>query len=326
MHARSRYHLRLAASAVLACTVGLGPSSAQEKITRDQISFRAATAHDPGAEVKGELRIPETGRDRVPAVVVLHTANGIDATGKSYIEPLNRAGIATIEIDMFPSRGFPKTTRVVMPHAFGSLLYLASHPRIDPQRVGVLGFSYGGIMSLLMASDDVAKQYTGGKAKFAAHIAVYPVCWIHSGVLAGKNKVYDADTYRRVTGAPAHILTGEYDDYDDPDSCPKFVAALPEEARRHFAVTVYPRAHHGFDEPGADRQFTDIIAHKGAGGRVTHREHPEAAKKARQFAVEFFQAHLGVKQSSGSGARCSPRPLCAGVRWIPPARARVVYS
>lgn len=231
----------------------------------------------------------------MPAVLVLHTANGIDGTGQSYIEPLNRAGIATLEIDMFPSRGFPKTTRVVMPHAFGSLLYLGSHPRIDPQRIGVLGFSYGGIMSLLMTSDEVTKEYTGGEAKFGAHIAVYPVCWIHSGVLAGKNKVYGAETYQRATGAPVHILTGEYDDYDDPDSCPKFVAALPEEVRRHVGLTVYPKAYHGFDEPGADRQYNDSIAHKGAGGRITHREHVEAAKQARQFAVEFFQKHLGVK-------------------------------
>jgi len=297
MPVRSRCYQVLAASAVLFCAVGLDTSGAQGKVTRDQILFRAATAQDPGVEVKGELRIPETGHDRVPAVLVLHTANGIDATAKPYIELLNGAGIATLEIEMFPNKAsLPKTTRVVMPHAFGSLLYFASHPRIDPQRVGVLGFSYGGIISLLMASDEVAKQYTGGKAKFAAHIAVYPVCWLHSVVLTGKNRVYGADTYRRATGAPVHILTGEYDDYDDPDSCPKFVAALPEEVRGHFAVTVYPGAHHGFDEPRADRQYNDMIAHKGTGGRVTHRENPDAAKKAHQFAVEFFQTHLGVKQ------------------------------
>lgn len=294
MSARSRVRSLLLA-ALLIGTVDAGTANAQEKVTREQVSFRAATARDPGIEVKGELRIPEGGRDRVPAVLVLHSANGIDGTGKSYIEPLNRTGIATLELDMFPSRGFPKTTRVVMPHAFGSLFYLASHPRIDPQRIGVLGFSYGGIMSLLMASDEVAKEYTGGKAKFGAHIAVYPVCWIHSGVLTGKNKVYGAETYRRATGAPVHILTGEYDDYDVPDSCPKFVAALPDDVRRHFAVTVYRHAHHGFDEPGADRQYNDVIAHTGSGGRVTHRENPDAAKKARQFAVEFFQKHLGVK-------------------------------
>jgi len=296
MHVRSRYDLLLTASAFLACIVGPGTTSAQDKITRDQVSFRAATALDPGAEVKGELRIPETGRDRVPAVLVLHTAAGIDATGASYIEVLNRAGVATLEIEMFPNRAsLPKTTRVVMPHTFGSLLYLASHPRIDPQRIGVIGFSYGGILSLRAASDEVAREYAGGKAKFAAHIALYPVCWIHSAILAGKNKVYGAETYRRVTGAPVHILTGEWDDYDDADTCPKFVAALPEEARGRVGATVYPRAYHAFDQPGADGQYDDIIAHKGAGGRVRRLEHPEAAKKARRFTVEFFQTHFGVK-------------------------------
>ena len=210
-------------------------------------------------------------------------------------EMLNKAGIATLEIDMFPRGGRPQSTRFTMPHGCGSLIFLATHPRIEPQRIGVIGFSWGGIMALLMASDEVTQQYTGGQARFAAHIPVYPVCWAHSAILAGKNNFYGAGTYRRVTGAPVHILTGEYDDYDDPDSCPKFVAALPEDVRRHFAVTVYPRAYHGFDQPSGDREYKDVAAHKGTGGRVTHRENAEVATKARQFAVEFFQTHLGVK-------------------------------
>jgi dienelactone hydrolase len=296
MNARFRRHLALIAVALLIVTFETGTSCAQDKITTDQIAFRAATAHDPGAEVRGELRIPETGRERVPAILVLHSLGGlIEPTGKAYIEPLNRAGIATLEIDMFPRGVRPQSTRVTMPHGYGSLLYLASHPRIDPQRIGVIGFSWGGIMALLMASDEVTKQYAGGKAKFAAHIPVYPVCWAHLTIVTGKNRFYGPETYRRVTGASVHILTGEYDEYDDPDSCPKLVAALPEEVRKHFGVTVYPRAYHGFDEPGADRQYADPAARKGAGGRVTHREHPEAGKKARQFAVEFFQKHLGVQ-------------------------------
>src|SRR5262249_7086456 len=148
----------------LILNLGLSSSSAQDKVMTDHVSFSAATAFDPGAVVKGEFRIPEAGNNRVPAVLVLHSANGIDSTGKSYIEPLNRAGIATLEIDMFPSGWRPQSTRVTMPQGYGSLLYLAGHPRIDPQRIGVMGFSWGGIMALLMASDDVTQQYTGGKA------------------------------------------------------------------------------------------------------------------------------------------------------------------
>jgi dienelactone hydrolase len=281
----------------ITCASGIAAAAAQRQATSERISFKAATARDGGVSVQGELRIPQGVEERLPAVLVLHTAGGIDATGRFYIEALNAAGIATLEIEMFPDRTkLPQTTRVVMPHTFGSLLYLADHPRIDPRRIGVIGFSYGGIMSLLMTSKDVTQEYTGGKAQFAAHVAIYPVCWIHQQILAGKNRVYGPDTYRSVTGAPAHILTGDRDDYDDPDSCPKFVAALPETARPHYAATVYKGAYHGFDEPGADRKSQDRVANLGRGGTVIHKANPEVAARARAFAVDFFSTHLGVKK------------------------------
>lgn len=50
----------------------------------------------PARTSRAGLRIQETSRDRAPAVLVLHSLGGIDATGMSYIEPLNRARIATL--------------------------------------------------------------------------------------------------------------------------------------------------------------------------------------------------------------------------------------
>lgn len=231
----------------------------------------------------------------LPAVLVLHTSAGSsgDRISLHYIDRLNRAGIATLRISMFAdSQSRPRSTRDVLPHAFGSLLYLAQHARIDPQRIGVLGFSYGGVMSLVMASDELVREYTGGKARFAAHLALYPVCSAHLQVLAGANPVYGASIYRKVTGAPVHILAGELDTYDEPDSCPKFVAALPPGIREHFGVTVYPGAHHVFDEPGANRQHRERIARHGV---AVIRYNAEAAEKSWAFAEQFFATHLAAK-------------------------------
>jgi uncharacterized protein len=247
------------------------------------------------AKVRGELRMPESGDGALPAVLVLHTSAGYqgDRISLHYIERLNRAGIATLRISMFAdSRARPRSTRDVLPHAFGSLLYLAQHARIDPQRIGVLGFSYGGVMALVMTSAQVVREYTGGEARFAAHLAVYPVCSAHLQVLAGNNRMYDAATYHKVTGAPAHILAGELDTYDEPDSCPKFVAALPQGVREHFGVTVYPGSHHVFDEPGANRQHREPMARNGV---AVIRYNSEAAAKAWAFAVQFFSQQLAAK-------------------------------
>jgi dienelactone hydrolase len=292
--ATARYWHRVVAGLLL--LVGQsGPLWAQAAIASEQVSFETRTLRGAGSKVAGELRTPETGAGALPAVLVLHTSAGSsgDRISLHYIEKLNRAGIATLRISMFAdSKSLPRSTRDVLPHAFGSLLYLSQHSRIDPQRVGVLGFSYGGVMSLIMTSDEIVQEYTGGQVRFAAHLAVYPVCSAHLQILAGKNSVYGTGTYQKVTGAPVHILAGELDTYDEPDSCPKFVAALPAGVRQHFGATVYPGAHHVFDEPGANRQHRERIARHGV---AVIRYNAEAAEKAWAFAVKFFSRHLAAK-------------------------------
>ena len=272
---------------------------AQSTFRSEDVSFDSMTVRDRGATVRGTLRLPQDAGDRFPAVLVLHTSAGArhDHHSDAFIEVLNRAGIATLWIEMFVDSGArPRSTREVLPYTFGSLLYLSGHPRIDPQRIGVLGFSYGGVVALLMASQELNQEYTGGKARFAAHLSLYPVCWIHQQVLSGANRAYDASTYMKFTGAAVHILAGEKDDYDEPDSCPKFVAALPEEARKHVAVTVYPGAYHSFDAPLRTRESYDAFAHAGRGGTVTLQYDAAAAAKSLEFAVAFFSTQLAKKK------------------------------
>lgn len=286
----------LAALYVLA--TGIGTSSAQPTFTSEDVSFDAATARDAGASVRGTLRLPEGALGRLPAVLVLHTGAGArhDYHSDAFSDVLNRAGIATLWIEMFvDSAARPSSTREVLPLTYGSLVYLAGHAHIDPKRIGVLGFSYGGVVALIMASQEVTQEYTGGKARFAAHLSLYPVCWIHQQVLSGSNTAYGASTYQRFTGAPVHILAGEKDDYDEPDSCPKFVAALPEDARKHVAVTVYPGAGHSFDAALPTREEYSSFAHAGRGGTVTLGYDAAAAARALAFAVEFFSKNLAVK-------------------------------
>lgn len=294
VHRQPRLAFLLVAGALLlagAC----GELHAESSFSGEQVSFETATLRGAGTTVRGELRMPDTAGGKLPAVLVLHTSAGSsgDRISAHYIERLNKAGIATLRISMFAdSRSRPRSTRDVLPHAFGSLQYLAQHASIDPKRIGVLGFSYGGVMSLVMASEEIVREYTGGTPRFAAHLAVYPVCSAHLQVLAGKNRMYGASTYQRFTGAPVHLLAGELDTYDEPDSCPKFVAALPVGAREHFGVTVYPGAHHVFDEPGANRQHREPTARNGV---AVIRYNAEAAERAWAFAVQFFTTHLAAK-------------------------------
>lgn len=282
---------RLSASicaAALLCLAG----AALAQAAREKVRFESRTAIDPDVTVWGELSLPDRGAEKLPAVVVIHSSGGFeDRTRAPYVAALNSAGFATLELELFSRGQRPRSTRENLPHTYGALIYLARHPRIDPARIGVMGFSWGGALSLLTASSELTQAYTGGKYRFAAHLPLYPVCWVHRGIEAGKNRVYDAGTYRALTGAPLHILAGDKDDYDDPDSCPRFVQALPEADRKHVSVTVYPGATHVWDTP-ADRSIYDPVAHKGRGGNVAMVRNPAIAEKSKAFAVEFFSAAL----------------------------------
>ena len=41
---------------------------AQPQVSREMVSFKAATLRDPGAEVRGELQIPQTGGGALPSL------------------------------------------------------------------------------------------------------------------------------------------------------------------------------------------------------------------------------------------------------------------
>ena len=56
--------------------------------------------------VSGQLRVPVPITGPMPAVVVVHGSAGVDSRGQFYIEALNAAGIATLEIDMWAARGW----------------------------------------------------------------------------------------------------------------------------------------------------------------------------------------------------------------------------
>src|SRR5260221_7022939 len=230
---------------------GAGTLLAQDAPVREKVSFAAATIVDGGVTVNGELRIPAVSGAKLPAVVVIHGSGGLqDGVGTRYVEALNQAGIATLELDLFPRDARPATPRFNLPHTYGSLIYLAKHPRIDPARIGVMGFSWGGVLSLISATEELTRAYTGGAYRFAAHLPVYQVCWTQSAILQGKNKGLNARVYQDMTGSPVHILAGAIDDLDDdPDACPKVILALPASVQSYVTVNVFPDVRHGVDLP-----------------------------------------------------------------------------
>jgi dienelactone hydrolase len=245
-----------------------------------------------GDQVNAILTLPSNATGKVPAVVMIHTRGGYDSTQYDfYGAALREKGIATLGLVLFRSGPTHQPSDLV-PHAFGALKYLASRPDIDPNRIGIMGFSLGGILTVLTASEMLASEHMGNGPRFAAHAAFYPVCWIHEEIVRNTprmNRVPDA--YTRLTGSPVHILAGGKDRWDDPDSCQKFLRALAPEARKSVALTFYPDATHQWDRVVVGRYF-GAAACRGQGCNVEDTYDPATAEKGKQVVLEFFTAIL----------------------------------
>lgn len=276
------------ASAILA-----GIASAQVAVSVEPVSFRVADAFEKGTGVTGELRIPDAQPGRLPAVVIVDSTPGFDGRGRFHAEGLNAAGIATLEIDVFEGKGQPVTPRHNLPHVFETLQWLAAHPRVDPARIGIMGFSSGGILTVLASSEPLARQY-GGDARFAAHVGFYPHCWFLRRIPAGALDTLKPDVLATVTGRPVRILLGGNDDYEAPESCVAFVDALPPAARGHFTLTVYPNATFAWDSVAGSTTYNRNL-NGGRGGMVTVVADREIAAKSRDDTVAYFRERLNVK-------------------------------
>jgi len=255
------------------------------------VSFESPNllAPETPLNISGQLRIPAASTQQAaPAVVVLHGSAGIDSRGDLYVQALNDAGIATLEIDMWAARGLsgggdrPALPSLTVPDAFSALKYLAANPAIDPNRIGLLGFSWGGVVSLLSATQYYTNTYGNGHV-FAAHVANYPVCWAYSAGLPG---IF----FYNLTDAPVLIQIGDHDDYDDgPGPCQALAGSFP-----NVSLNVYRNAYHAWDRLQPAMTVVDPFSHLGAGGDVVIAPNPGKAFQSRSNVVDFFREKLGM--------------------------------
>jgi dienelactone hydrolase len=242
--------------------------------------------------VTGVLRIPEAER-RLAAVVIAHGSNGPDSRGRFAARALYDAGLASLEIDMWAARGLkggldrPRNVADTLPDVFGAFRYLTSRAEVDALRIGIMGFSWGGVLAMLTATRAVARRYLRNGERFAAHAPLYPLCWLYNRVTG-----YE---FRDLTGAPVLLQTGDADAYDAPDTLQKLLDSLDAADRACLQTIVYPGATHGFDQvEEAASVAIDPLAHEGAGGKVAFTPDRQTGDAARREVAGFFRRALGV--------------------------------
>jgi dienelactone hydrolase len=216
------------------------------------LDFRQLLSGQPPAAtvtLSATLNLPEETRDRYPAVVVVHTIAGyLDNNEGQYAAELRRAGFATLTYDSFAARG---TTGIALARsgpglwpsgvadAYAALKLLAGHPRIDPGRIAIAGFSYGGEIAHLAALEGLHEALRSGPARFATHVAYYP-----AGVFGA---VAQHGAY---TGSPVLMLLGEKDDNLPVAKVENYLAyAKAAGFPAPVETVVYPGAYHAWTVP-----------------------------------------------------------------------------
>jgi dienelactone hydrolase len=149
---------------------------------------------------------------------------------------------------------------------YRALAVLSKHPRVDPERIALMGFSRGGQGVLYASLERFHKLWNESGVQPAAYVAFYPDC---------------ATTYRddaAVVAKPIRIFHGTPDNYNPVATCKRFVARL-KEAKADVELTEYPKAEHGFDNPLApnparaatnDQSVRECTIREGEGGTLVN--------------------------------------------------------
>ncbi len=236
--------------------------------------------------VAAVLRTPIGVSGALPAVVIVHGSSGVDSRGSAYATELNAVGIATLEIDMWSARNInspadrPKGVPLTLPDAYGAFKFLAANPAIDAKRIGIMGFSWGGVVSMLTATKPYTELYLGKDMQFAAHAPNYPVCWVYNRVPG-----YE---FQQFTGAPILLQAGAADTYDQPDTCANLVKSLGARGANLVTLKVYADAGHGWDRTEPTMMIEDPFSHLGRGGKVVMAGNEQVAAQSRAATVAFF--------------------------------------
>jgi dienelactone hydrolase len=215
------------------------------------------------AVILGTLRLPKKATAPVPAMVIAHGSGGVSNDREFWwADHLNDIGVAAFVVDSFAPRGIKETatdqtrlaTAANVADALAAFRLLATHPRLDAQRIGVMGFSKGGQVAFYTALEPFRRAVIGDQTRFAAHIPLYPYC---------------SDWYvsEHITGAPVLVLLGGRDDYTPPEPCREYAQWFKAKGAQ-VDVIVYANAFHGFDSLRAPIHARTVVTGRNCNMKV----------------------------------------------------------
>lgn len=261
-------------------------------------------SRDGKTELVGYLFKPSASGPH-PAVVMLHgragpysslkpgmiSADNLTARHRMWGEFWAVRGYLALHVDSFGPRGYARgfakgsyktrpsevneqTTRPL--DAYGALDYLRGRTDVVADRIGVQGWSNGG-MTLLAAMGHNAPRVSPDKAHLVRLAAPKPESDFRAAIAQYPGCVVQRDQGDYQPYAPLLMLVASDDDEVSPQVC----ASLVEQLKRRNAdveFLVYEGAHHSYDDPGKTKQ--------------SHVPNKAATEDTLRRAEAFFQKHL----------------------------------
>jgi dienelactone hydrolase len=232
--------------------------------------------HEQLLTLRGWFTLPALpqGRGGAPGIVMMHGCGGPKTPSYRWAAQLAEWGYASLVLDSFGPR---KLTEICSDHsllgapqrtgdAYGALQYLQGRQGIDPDRIGLMGWSHGGSSALWAIDPEWGRKHRPYPwARFRATAVFYPGC----------------NEAQNVFTTPLIMLMGTADDWTPASPCRRLVktARTPDGP---VQLVIYKGATHAFD---AVRTTVEAYGH-------TLEYSPEATADAQARVHAFLDEHL----------------------------------
>ncbi|HUF91554.1 MAG TPA: dienelactone hydrolase family protein [Candidatus Limnocylindria bacterium] len=256
------------------------------------VTFENATPGAPLRVPMAERRPPGAGP--FPAVVLMHGCHGVSAPTHEWARWFRDGGYVAVVVDSWQPRAIadgcvpaepevPNTAR--FDDAVGALRWLHTRPYVDRARVGIIGWSNGGVFAMAAVNGPSlerarARGVVMPVPGFRASVAMYP---------GGCYSLVKEQVVR-----PLLLLIGDADDWTSPRECAEMVEAMRARGA-DASIVLYAGAFHYFDVRGQARTYIAEVENRNKPGGccgATVAYDAAAAEDARRRIGAFFGYHL----------------------------------
>ena len=212
---------------------------------RSVIEAESVAYEHEGLPLEGYLARDAQADERRPAVLILHDWFGVADNVKMRAQMLARTGYVAFAADLYGAGVRPtgdaapaeagkyyRDLQLLRARASAGFSWLQQHPAVDPARLAVIGYCFGGTAALEFAR-------TGAPVRGVASF--------HGGLIA-----HDPSDASQIAGSLL-VLTGGDDPVVPDDAVVAFENELRGAPHVDWQVTTYSGAPHAFSIPGTDR-------------------------------------------------------------------------